>query len=350
MSGEPGEDIDPAVICDAAVPVTSWPDRPLRHTYKLSRRGGGLRQTLSIMRPTLPYAAARLAWLLLYSIATLGCMGLMLGGSTWLRGQGTSLAAGLWCATCVLAQALLWQRLLRNALSVIACGQVAVMTQVMTSGCIHNGPVGMLTFGRRLVTRRFGGAGVLHDLQDLQSICRGVVRSFHATLGWLDDVLPRPWWIRGGLRRALLRWATNYLVMAVLSYDFARQDAEPLRGIKDGLVYYCQNAKPMLLICARIVVLDVLLTFGLFLLALMPGFLLGAFLNPAGAAILALALLLLSASLRAAFVKPALLVIVLTRFHALAEGQVINPAWDERLTQISEKYRSLWRHTARPSP
>ena len=51
--------------------------------------------------------------------------------------------------------------------------------------------------------------------------------------------------------------------------------------------------------------------------------------------------ILLAATLRAAFIKPLFLIMMMVRFHALIENQPINQEWDERLSAISEKFRTL---------
>jgi hypothetical protein len=50
---------------------------------------------------------------------------------------------------------------------------------------------------------------------------------------------------------------------------------------------------------------------------------------------------LLAATLRAAFLKPLFLIMIMVRFHALIEHQEINQESAGRLDQISDKFRSL---------
>jgi hypothetical protein len=50
---------------------------------------------------------------------------------------------------------------------------------------------------------------------------------------------------------------------------------------------------------------------------------------------------LLAGPLRAAFLKPLFLIMMMVRFHALIENQPINQEWDARLAGISDKFRDL---------
>jgi hypothetical protein len=103
----------------------------------------------------------------------------------------------------------------------------------------------------------------------------------------------------------------------------------------------------MLKMALTILICDMLLSFGLWLLMIavagvvtwmlpMPS-------RAAGGLISIVVATLLAATIRAAFLKPVFLIMIIVRFHALTEGQVIDAAWDGRLTQISDKFRQMWR-------
>jgi hypothetical protein len=50
---------------------------------------------------------------------------------------------------------------------------------------------------------------------------------------------------------------------------------------------------------------------------------------------------LLAGPLRAAFLKPLFLIMMMVRFHTLIENQPINQEWDARLATVSDKFRDL---------
>jgi hypothetical protein len=49
----------------------------------------------------------------------------------------------------------------------------------------------------------------------------------------------------------------------------------------------------------------------------------------------------LAGNVRAAFLKPLFLVMVMTKFHVQIQNQPINQEWDERLSRVSNKFREL---------
>ena len=60
-----------------------------------------------------------------------------------------------------------------------------------------------------------------------------------------------------------------------------------------------------------------------------------------GAIVTILVAAILAGPLRAAFLKPLFLIMMMVRFHALIENQPINQEWDARLATISDKFRDL---------
>ena len=110
-------------------------------------------------------------------------------------------------------------------------------------------------------------------------------------------------------------------------------------------MYYCQNAKPILTTSVWIVILERMLSFVLWLALLAPAaaitVMLPASVRETGGIVTVIIAVLLAATLRAAFIKPLFLIMMMVRFHALIENQPINQEWDARLASISDKFRNL---------
>jgi hypothetical protein len=60
-----------------------------------------------------------------------------------------------------------------------------------------------------------------------------------------------------------------------------------------------------------------------------------------GGLITVLIALLLAGTVRAAFLKPLFLIMMMVRFHTLVENQPINAEWNQRLAGMSDKFRDL---------
>ncbi len=143
----------------------------------------------------------------------------------------------------------------------------------------------------------------------------------------------------------ILRAATRYLDKVILSYNLARGDVEPWRGAREGMVYYAQNAVPILKTAVWIVILERVLTVVLWLLLLTPAaaitWMLPRAVRESAGIVTILVAAILAGPLRAAFLKPLFLIMMMVRFHALIENQPINQEWDARLATISDKFRDL---------
>ena len=133
----------------------------------------------------------------------------------------------------------------------------------------------------------------------------------------------------------------------ILSYNLARNEQEPWRGAQEGIIYYCQNAQPILKTSVWIVILERVLSALVWIVLLAPAAAITVMLPQSmreyGGIATMLIAALLAATLRASFVKPLFLIMIMVRFHALIEHQAINEEWVGRLDQISDKFRSLGR-------
>jgi hypothetical protein len=143
----------------------------------------------------------------------------MVAGFMWLDAHVSSAFGVLWFVGLLLIYGLMWRFWLRYLFYLIECGHVAVITELITHNCIEAGSESMFAYGRRVVMQRFAEANVLFGLQTL---VRGVLRSFHRTLEWMEDLLPLPGIdIIMRLISAALSAATLYLDKAIFSYDIA---------------------------------------------------------------------------------------------------------------------------------
>lgn len=322
---------------------TNVPPPQIRHSYNLIVRDHKLTTAIGLLIRSLPYALARFGILLAYSIGCIIWIVVAFGGATWL---GTHIAGAfglMWFVLCVVGIGWFWGTVLRYALHLLACGHVAVLTELITRGQVGNGSESMLVYGKRIVLQRFGEVNILFGMNML---VRGILNSFHRTLDWIDQLIPIPGLDSlASLVTIVLRAATRYLDKVILSYNLARNDGNPWVGAREGLVYYAQNAKPILMTSIWIVILERVLTFVLWLLLLAPAaaitVTLPAGVRESGGIVTMLIAILLAGTLRASFIKPLFLIMMMVRFHALTENQPINQVWDERLASVSDKFGTL---------
>jgi hypothetical protein len=311
--------------------------------YPLAVRDSTLTSASGLLLQSLPYALARFGILLAASFICILWIMITVGGAAWLGTHIAQAFGWIWFIGCASAAFWIWSTLLRYALHLIECGHVAVLTELIVHGKIDCRGESMLAHGRRIVTERFGQVNVLFGMNML---IRGTLNAFHNTLDWVAEALPIPGLESvANLVTAILRASTRYMDKVIFSYNLARGVENPWDGARDGVVYYCQNAKPILKTSIWIVVLEKLLSAGLFVLMLIPAAAITATLPHAvresGGLVSVCIAVLLALTARSAFVKPLFLIMIMTRFHALIEHQTPNTAWVAQLDQISDKFRDL---------
>jgi hypothetical protein len=325
----------------ATPPPTAF--APVRHSYPLAVRDHGIGTAISLLMRSLPYALARFGILLGYTVACIVWLVITFGGAAWLSTHIAGAFGVVWFVLCVVGIGWFWGAVLRYLLHLLACGHVAVLTDLITRGQVGNGNESQLAYGKRVVTERFGQVNALFGLNML---VRGILAAFHRTLDWIAELLPIPGLESlSNLANIVMRAATRYLDKVILSYNLARNEQDPWRGAREGIVYYCQNAKPILKTSVWIVILERVLSFVLWLALLAPAaaitVLLPASVRESGGIVTVIIAILLAATLRAAFIKPLFLIMMMVRFHTLIENQPINQDWDAKLSSISEKFRNL---------
>jgi hypothetical protein len=290
----------------------------------------------------------RFGVLLTFSLACVVWLVVTIGGAVWTAAHVAGVFGLTWFVGCVAVAGWFWTAILRYLLHLIECGHVAVLTDLITRGQVGNGSESMFAYGKRVVTERFGQINALFALNLL---VRGVVNAVHSTIEGVGHLLPIPGIdsIANAIT-AILRAATRYMDKVIFSYTLATGSANPWRTAQDGLVYYAQNAKPLVKQAVWIVVLDYALGALLWLVLLIPAAALVAVLpasvRETGGAVTILVAALFAMAARGAFLKPVFLIMIMTRFHALIEHEAINPDWVARLDQVSDRFRTLGQQAA----
>ena len=326
-----------------AAPSQQTPGQGVRHAYPLVVRDHGLATALGLVMRSLPYALARFGVQLAFTVGCIVWLIVAFGGAAWFTAHIAQAFGLVWLVVCLVGAGWLWVTILRYVLHLIACGHVAVLTDLIVRGQVGNGSESMFAYGRRIVTDRFGQVNALFGLN---ALVRGIVQAFHRTLDWTAELLPIPGLESvASLISVILRAATRYLDKVIFSYNLARGEQDPWAGAREGIVYYCQNAMPILKTSIWIVIQERVLSFFLWLLLLVPAGAITVMLPDAvrevGGLITVVIALLLTSALREAFIKPIFLVMIMVRFHALVENQPINAEWADRLAQMSDKFRTF---------
>ncbi|MGH9142603.1 MAG: hypothetical protein ACRD2I_15840 [Vicinamibacterales bacterium] len=313
------------------------------HNYPLAVRNSGVVTAFGLLIRSLPYALMRFAVLFAFSCACIVWLVVTVGGSVWAANHVAGALGVAWFVSCVVVAGWFWTAILRYLLHLIECGHVAVLTELIVHGRVGNGSESMFAYGKRVVTEKFGQVNALFALNLL---VRGVVNAVHSTLEGVGHLLPIPGIESiGKVIDAILRAATRYMDKVIFSYNLACGGGNPWRSAQDGVVYYAQNARPILKQAVWIVVLEHVLSALFWLVLLVPAAALTASLPSSvrelgGVLTVGIAVLFALAG-RGAFLKPIFLIMIMVRFHELIEHEAINQDWVARLDQISTRFNAL---------
>lgn len=328
----------------------SHPNEPVRHSYPLSVQNADLSTAIGLVLRTAPYALGRFGVLFATSVITLIWYVVTFGGWGLLAKVIHPFAGLVWFVGCCFMYGYLWKTLVRYFLFMLKAGHIAVLTELITRGQIGEPGEGMFEYGKRVVIERFGQMNAMFAL-DL--LVHGVVRSFNRTLDWIAGLFPVPG-LRDvmGIVNAIVYSAARFVDETILSYSLARGDTDVFRSSRDGLIYYAQNSKEVLKTGIWIVVLDKLSTLIGFIVMIIPAFVIGALLPSSmrgmGIPFTLVMSALLTWNLRAAFLEPLFLAMIMVKFHVSVHGQAINLEWDENLSRLSTKFVELKNHIGSP--
>ena len=321
----------------------SHPDRAIRHSYPLAIVDAGLGTAIGLMTRTMPYALARFGILFAVSVVTIIWWIVTLGGAIFLGNRIHPFAGYAWFFTGLGVYGYIWRTLVRYALYLLKAGHIAVLTELITRGSVGAGTEGMFEYGKRVVTQRFGQVNIMFAL-DL--LINGVVRAFNRTLNWIANLLPIPGLSSiTALVNRVVYSATTFIDETIFSYALARGDSDNFRSSRDGLIYYAQNAKEVLKTGVWIVVLDWIASGVTWVAMMIPAYLVGFILpsSMAGWGFMATwgIAALFTWNLRAAFLQPLFLTMIMVKFHVSVHEQAIDLTWDERLSSLSGKFVEL---------
>lgn len=320
----------------------SHPDRAVRHSYPVVQGGFGVSDALALVAKTAPFVAARLGILFAKTVTTLIYWAVVLSIAGFLFARVPALGWA-WLLASFGVAGWFWHTVVRYFLYLLKSAHIAVLTELLMYGRVGNGSEGMLAYGRRVVTERFGQVNALFAMDML---VRGVVKAFNRTLDLVSSVLPIPGLDSVfGIAKGILAASTTYIDETIFSYNLARGDANAFRCSKDGLIYYAQNTAEILKTGAWVVVLDKVFSFALLLLVLLPTIVVISILpNGTSAWIpwtMVIAAVLFSRDLQQALLRPVFLTLVMLKFHSVVRGQAIDLVWDRRLDAASEKFAEL---------
>ena len=313
-------------------------------------------RTLGLMGQTLPFIAFRVV--VYFAVAATFVIVTGVGaGVGWGIGafgdtefQAGSTAWGGVIGFGLVAGAIFFLR--EYILYLVKAGHIAVLVELLDGRPIPQGQT-QIGYAQGLVRERFAETNVLFAVdQIVKAVLAGILR----LLQGLTALLPIPGLQNVvGIARAFLRIAVGLMDEVILGYLFRTRAANPWAGAETAVVYYAQNYKVLLKNAAWLTVITYALAFVVFLLMLAPAAALVWFIPNAWGAGGFVFALLFAWAVKAALIEPFAIAAMMDVYFRVIEGQTPDPAWNDRIGQVSRKFRDLKERAAnwaggRPPP
>lgn len=223
-------------------------------------------------------------------------------------------------------------------LYIVKAGHIAVLVELLEGRGIPQGQ-SQISYATGIVRERFLETSVLFGIDQL---VKGVLGAILGLLQGIASLLPIPG-VQNlvGVVRAFLRVAVGLMDEVILGYAMRTRATNPWQSAQTALVLYAQNYKVMLKNAAWLTIIVYVLAFVVFLIMLAPAALLVWFIPNAWGAGGFIFALIFAWAVKAALIEPFAIAAMMDVYFRVIEGQTPDPAWDERIGQVSKKFRDL---------
>ena len=223
---------------------------------------GGLMDSFTLAMKTMPFIMMRLGILVGFSIATV----LWIVLCTTILSPFLQSDVGQIVYFVILGMPFGLFMFLRNyVLYMLKAAHIACLTELV----YHNEIPGsdMISYGKDVVKEEFPQINVMFVVDQL---VKGVVKSFNRGLDFIASLLPIPGLdsVMGIVKR-VVDMSTTYIDETIMSYSFLKK-GNVWANSRDGLIYYAQNAKPILKTAIFAVVFDYSATIILTIICFIP--------------------------------------------------------------------------------
>ena len=299
-------------------------------------------RTLGFMGQTLPFIVLRIivyAGIAIAFVLTTG-VGVGLGWGIGAFGspdfRAGAIAWGGILGFAVTAGTLFFVR--EYILYIVKAGHIAVLVELIDGRGIPQGQ-SQINYASDIVRSHFAETNVLFGV-DL--LVRGVLAAILGLIQGIASFLPIPGLSNVvGLVRAFLRVAIGLMDEVILGYLLRTRTTNPWQGAQTAVVLYAQNYKVMLKNAAWLTIIMYALAFVVFLVMLAPAAALVWFLPggwSAGGFVFAL---IFAWAVKAALIEPFAIAAMMDVYFRVIEGQTPDPAWEQRISEVSRKFRDL---------
>ncbi len=299
-----------------------------------------LREIFGLLARTTPFLVFR--FLIYFAITLAYVLGTGAGaGVGYLVGHiGDNPAAfGVWGGLIGFGLVGIAAYLLREyLLYLVKAGHIAVLVELMEGKSLPEGR-GQITHAQAVVRERFAESSVLFAVDQL---IKGVLKAFNRVFLTIGQLIPIPG--TGGLARfinTVINLSLTYLDEVILAYNMRTRSDNPWASSRTALILYAQNYKVFLKNAFFLAFVIWGLTLLVFLIILAPvAGLVALFPGNAGALTLIVALVF-AWGIKQAVIEPVAMTALMQVFFKATEGQQPDPAWEQRLEELTDRFRQF---------
>ncbi|SDN88785.1 hypothetical protein [Phyllobacterium sp. OV277] len=223
-------------------------------------------------------------------------------------------------------------------LYVVKAAHIAVLVELLDGRPLPDNK-GQIDYGKEVVTSRFAETSTLFVIDQL---IKGVLTTITGLVQGIASFLPIPGLQQlASLIRAFLRIAVGFIDEVMLGYTIRTRSSNPWQAAQTALVLYGQNTGTMLRNAAFLTIIVYALTIAVFILMLTPAAALVYWIPGGWSSGGLVAALIFAWAIKAALIEPFAIACMMQVFFRTIEGQLPNPEWDAKLSQISSKFRTL---------
>jgi hypothetical protein len=223
-------------------------------------------------------------------------------------------------------------------LYIVKAGHIAVLVKLMDGEAVPEDR-NQISYAIAIVKDRFAEANVLFAVDQL---IKGVLGAIIGIVQGVTSLLPIPGLSNVvGLVRAFLKIAVGLVDEVILAYAIRTSSTNPWASARTALVLYAQNYPTMLRNAAWLTLITYGLAFIVFLVMLAPAAAI-VWLMPGGWSAAGIVFALIFAwAVKAALIEPFAIACMMQVYFRTIEGQVPDPAWESRISGVSNKFNEL---------
>lgn len=298
------------------------------------------REILGLMAQTAPFLVFRF---LVYFAITLGYVLLTGAGAGIGYGIGSigdaAGAGGFWGGIIGFGAAGAIMYFLRSyILYMVKAGHIAVLVELMEGKELPGGR-SQIDHAQQVVRERFASVNVLFGVDML---IKAVLKAFNKLFFNIANLLPIP-----GIQNVakfintVVTLSLTYLDEVILAYNVRTRADNPWKASQTALILYAQNYKAFLKNAFFLAFFIWGMTFLVFLIILAPVAGLVALIPALAGPMTLLVALIFAWGVKQAVIEPIGMTALMQVFFGVTEGQEPNPEWEEKLDNVSSKFREL---------